>query len=94
MDNTFNIYEVKTNFSKLAERVAKGEEIIVAKAGKPYFKMTPLTFVATNQPKRLPGLGKGTTWQSKDCWAPMTKKELREWNDAPLFPPRKKTRKK
>jgi hypothetical protein len=32
---TFNIHEAKTHFSKLLERVLKGEEVIIAKAGKP-----------------------------------------------------------
>ena len=30
-----NLYEAKTSFSKLVERAAAGEEIIIAKAGKP-----------------------------------------------------------
>ncbi len=32
---TVNIYEAKTNLGKLLERVQNGEEIIIAKAGKP-----------------------------------------------------------
>jgi prevent-host-death family protein len=37
-----NVHEAKTNFSKLLERVAMGEEIIIAKAGKPVAKLVPL----------------------------------------------------
>ena len=39
---TVNVHEAKTNFSKLLERVRAGEEIIVAKAGKPCAKLVPI----------------------------------------------------
>lgn len=31
----FNIHDAKTHFSKLLERVMSGEEVVIAKAGKP-----------------------------------------------------------
>lgn len=37
-----NIHEAKTHLSRLAEDVAAGEEIIVAKAGKPKMKLVPI----------------------------------------------------
>jgi prevent-host-death family protein len=37
-----NIHEAKTHFSKLLERVAMGEEVIIAKAGKPIAKLVPV----------------------------------------------------
>ncbi len=39
---TVNIYEAKTNFSRLVELAAAGEEIIIAKAGKPVARLSPL----------------------------------------------------
>lgn len=39
---SINIHEAKTNLSRIAEKVAAGEEIIVAKAGKPKMKLVPL----------------------------------------------------
>ena len=36
-----NIHEAKTHLSKLLERVQEGEEIIIAKAGKPVAKLVP-----------------------------------------------------
>lgn len=36
-----NIHEAKTHLSKLLERAAGGEEIIIAKAGKPMAKLVP-----------------------------------------------------
>jgi prevent-host-death family protein len=41
MTDTVNIYDAKTNLSKLVDRAAAGEEIIIAKAGKPKAKLVP-----------------------------------------------------
>jgi prevent-host-death family protein len=41
MTDTVNLYEAKTNLSKLVDRAAAGEEIIIAKAGKPKAKLVP-----------------------------------------------------
>ncbi len=37
-----NIHEAKTHLSKLLDRVARGEEIVVAKAGKPVARLVPV----------------------------------------------------
>jgi len=50
-----NIHEAKTHLSKLLERVALGEEVVIAKAGKPVARL-----VAVDQPKtRVFGSAKG-----------------------------------
>jgi len=46
----YNIYEAKTSLSKLVEQAAAGEEIIIAKAGKPMVKLTPI--VETKRKKK------------------------------------------
>ena len=38
--STVNVHEAKTNLSKLLEKVAAGEEVIIAKAGKPVARLT------------------------------------------------------
>jgi prevent-host-death family protein len=38
----YNIHEAKTHLSKLVERVERGEEIIIDRAGKPVAKIVPL----------------------------------------------------
>lgn len=43
MTETVNLYDAKTNLSKLVERAASGEEIIIAKAGKPKARLVPYT---------------------------------------------------
>jgi len=53
---TVNIHTAKTHFSSLVDEAAAGEEIIIAKAGKPVARLMPL------QPKnfdRKPGRLKG-----------------------------------
>ena len=52
-----NIHEAKTHLSKLVERVAAGEEIIIAKAGKPVARMVPYKESKRLTPK--PGSMKG-----------------------------------
>ena len=37
-----NIHEAKTHFSKLVDTAMHGEEIIIAKAGKPAARLVPL----------------------------------------------------
>lgn len=37
-----NVHEAKTRFSELLERAHAGEEVIIAKAGKPYARLVPL----------------------------------------------------
>ena len=39
---TINIHQAKIHFSRLIEKAAAGEEIIIAKAGKPIAKLVPL----------------------------------------------------
>lgn len=39
---TLNIYEAKTHLSALVEQAAQGEEIVIAKAGKPMAKLVAL----------------------------------------------------
>ncbi len=63
-----NIYEAKTQLSSLVERAAKGEEIVIAKAGKPMAKLTPLE-VGLGAPKPLRKFGQnllGITFLSDD----------------------------
>ncbi len=59
-----NIHDAKTHFSKLIERVGEGEEIIIAKAGKPVAKLVP--YKEAQAPKRKPGAWKGKIWMSPD----------------------------
>jgi prevent-host-death family protein len=50
---TVNIHEAKTHLSRLIERAVKGESFIIAKAGKPLVKVTPLDSPESGKKKRL-----------------------------------------
>jgi len=52
----FNLYEAKTHLSALVERAAAGEEIVIAKSGKPRARLVPLE---ETRPERRPGRGRG-----------------------------------
>ena len=60
-----NIQEAKTHLSRLVEQAAAGEEIIIAKAGKPMAKLVPYI---PSQPVRKGGFLAGKIWESDDCW--------------------------
>lgn len=51
--NTVNIHEAKTHLSRLVEKAARGESFIIAKAGKPLVKVTPLDTPTGGQVRRL-----------------------------------------
>jgi prevent-host-death family protein len=48
-----NIHEAKTHLSRLVEQAAKGEPFVIAKAGKPLVKVTPLDAPVAGQVRRL-----------------------------------------
>ena len=45
-----NLYEAKTQLSSLVERASRGEEIVIAKAGKPIARLLPLKAEETAEP--------------------------------------------
>jgi prevent-host-death family protein len=67
MDTCVNIYEAKTQFSRLVERVEAGEEIVIARAGRPVARL--VAYRARTAP-RVPGLWKGRVQMADDFDAP------------------------
>jgi len=63
-----NIHEAKTHLSKLLVQVGEGEEIIIAKAGKPIARLIPLVDRST---RRLPGSAEGRVTIAPDFDAPL-----------------------
>jgi prevent-host-death family protein len=49
-----NIHEAKTHLSRLVERVQAGEEIVIAKAGKPAARLVPIE--GARKPVKIGGL--------------------------------------
>lgn len=65
---TINIHTAKTHLSKFLEIVAHGEEVTIAKAGKPIAKLCP---ISPKKPKRKLGLLKGKIKIAKDFDDPL-----------------------
>jgi prevent-host-death family protein len=58
-----NVHEAKTHLSRLLERVAAGEEIVIAKAGRPVARLVP--YSESDEP-RAPGGWEGRVWIADD----------------------------
>lgn len=70
-----NIHEAKTHLSRLIERVLQGEEIVIAKAGRPVAKLVKIRPRA----RRVLGSAAGTI-QFRAGWdAPLTDREFDEF---------------
>ncbi|MGD0830630.1 MAG: type II toxin-antitoxin system prevent-host-death family antitoxin [Terracidiphilus sp.] len=65
---TVNIYEAKTQLSKLVDLASSGTDVVIARAGKPVARLTGL-----NTENRLTGLGSlvGKGWIAEDFDAPL-----------------------
>ncbi len=57
MTDAFNIHDAKTHFSRLVDRVEKGERITIARAGRPVAMLVAIE--PETRPKRPIGIDKG-----------------------------------
>lgn len=78
-----NMHQAKTQLSSLVDQAAKGEAIIIAKAGKP---VAQLIAIPKREVKRKPGKLKGNIWMAADFDAPLSARELTLWQKGKLFP--------
>ena len=66
---TVNVHEAKTHLSRLLARVVKGEEVVIARSGKPIARLVPV-----ETPRRMADafdLYKGQIWIAPDFDAPL-----------------------
>lgn len=63
MTTSVNVYEAKTHLSQLLDRVASGEEIIIARAGRPVARLVPIGRLTE---RRTPGGWEGRVWIAPD----------------------------
>ncbi|GAB5558549.1 MAG: hypothetical protein SynsKO_01960 [Synoicihabitans sp.] len=82
MGKIINIQAAKTHLSRLVEEAAAGEEIIIAKAGKPMVKVIP--YQPAKKP-RTPGMFVGQGWESPDCWEP-DEELIQSFYESSIFP--------
>lgn len=71
-----NVHEAKTHLSRLLSRAAAGEEIVIARAGKPVARLVPLP--EARQPRR-PGLWKGKLTVPDAFFDPLPEEEFAAW---------------
>ena len=75
---TVNMHDAKTHFSKLIARIESGEEIIIARAGRPVARLVPL---AGKTPKRIPGTAKGRIVIDEKFFAPLPEEALADFEN-------------
>lgn len=82
VERQVNVYEAKTHFSKLLEQVEAGDEIVIARHGKPVARLVPLQ---RSRPARVPGGWDGKVWMTPDFDEPDPELEELFYN-GPIFP--------
>jgi prevent-host-death family protein len=70
------IHQAKTNLSKLLQKAARGEEIVISRGSKPVAKLVPIGEV---KGKRQPGSLKGTLMVGSEFFEPLPADELSGW---------------
>jgi len=76
MAEVINIHEAKTHLSRIVDEVAAGAEVIIAKAGRPMARLSP---IATPVKKKQLGLLKGRIKVADDFNAPLDETTLSDF---------------
>ncbi len=76
MTMTVNIHEAKTHLSRLLARVQAGEEVVIARAGKPIARLVP---IERKVAKRQPGSAAGKFVVPADFNEPLSEDILRDF---------------
>lgn len=74
-NRTVNVHEAKTHLSRLLERVTHGEEVVIAKAGKPIARLVPIAHSRT----RVLGGDAGRVSIAADFDAPLSDEMLADF---------------
>ncbi|MCC7201077.1 MAG: type II toxin-antitoxin system Phd/YefM family antitoxin [Nitrospirae bacterium] len=72
-----NIHDAKTHLSAILKRVESGEDILIAKAGKPIARISPVFALSA---KRKPGSAKGKVVMSRNFLKPLPEGLLKEFD--------------
>lgn len=73
---TVNVHEAKTHLSKLLARVERGDEIVIARAGRPIARLSPFRSGST---RPIFGAARGQVWVADDFDAPLTDEVLADF---------------
>ena len=68
MDKQVNVHAAKTHLSRLLEEVLLGEEVVIARGGKPVARLVP---VQEAPAQRIPGTARGLVRMADDFDAPL-----------------------
>ena len=79
-----NMHEAKTNFSKLVEMALRGEEVIIARHGKPLVRLTPVDAPVDLRPIGLHRLKNVSATFFEESMKPLDEEELSYWYGFPL----------
>jgi prevent-host-death family protein len=71
-----NIHEAKTQLSKIIDQACRGEEVVIAKAGEPVVRLTP---IARRPSGRQFGALRGKAKVDQRFFASLPEDELRVW---------------
>ena len=77
---TVNLHAAKTHLSRLVDAAVEGEDVVIAKAGKPMVRLVP---VAPKRRRTGFGADKGKIWISDDFDAPLPDDLLRAFGVKP-----------
>ncbi|MCP5488573.1 MAG: type II toxin-antitoxin system prevent-host-death family antitoxin [Verrucomicrobia bacterium] len=70
-----NLHEAKTHLSRLVAKAMQGDDVVIAKAGKPLVRLVPLA----RGSRRKPGVLKGEYCVPETFFEPMSEEELEAW---------------
>src|SRR5215469_6558354 len=77
-----NVHHAKTHLSKLIAAVESGEEVIIARAGKPAVKLVIVAPPIRKSRKHLLGSGIGKIWMAEDAFSRETDLEIQRLFEA------------
>ncbi len=75
----YSLYEAKSSLSKLVDRAAAGEEVIIAKAGRPMVKMVPFAAEKKAKKRKSGQNDLGVTYIADDFDAPLPEELLKSF---------------
>jgi prevent-host-death family protein len=77
-----NVYEAKSKLSALLVRVEAGDDVVIARHGRPVARLVP---VDRDRNERKPGAWKGRVWIADD-FDRLDEETVKDWYEGPVEP--------
>jgi prevent-host-death family protein len=81
-----SLYEAKTNLSSLVEEAKDGEEIVIAKNGKPAARLVALAPSSASAERRIGFWAQHKDWNPPESFPETTQEEIELWENGRIFP--------